>query len=309
MLVNTFGNDCRRRFGRRVKKLTLDASFTCPNRDGTLGKGGCSFCHVPSFNNDGKDEASIAAQLKRQMTGAEDELYFIYFQAYTSTYDEVAVLKRRYDEALAMGQVAGLFVGTRPDCVPDEVLDLLASYQRPGLEVWLDLGLQTARDETLRRINRGHDFRAYEDAVLRARARGIKVCTHLILGLPGETATDFAQSHRRVLALGVDGLKLHPLHIVEGSTMAKQWRAGRLETMSLDEYVSSATALIQATPAEVLFHRVTAHARAPLLLAPDWCGHKWLAMTAITQALAQSGGQGSRTDSPYLFESTTKVYL
>lgn len=298
-LVNTFGNDCRRRYGRRVRKLTLDAHFTCPNRDGNLGIGGCTFCHVPSFNNDDGAQHNISAQLHRQMAGREDELFFIYFQAYTSTYDEVSVLKARYDEALSLGKVAGLFVGTRPDCVPDEVLDLLGSYRERGIEVWLDLGLQSARDETLRRINRGHGFAAYKDAVLRARERGIKVCTHLILGLPGETHQDFLYSHEQVLALGVDGLKLHPLHVVEGSTMAKQWRAGRLETLTLQAYADSAAELIRRTPAEVIFHRVTAHARAPLLLAPQWCGHKWLGYMAISERLARLGGQGSLTRDPF----------
>ncbi|QYK06139.1 TIGR01212 family radical SAM protein [Shewanella zhangzhouensis] len=304
-LVNTFGNDCRLRFGTRVRKLTLDAHFTCPNRDGSLGIGGCTFCHVPSFNADDGKQFDIASQLKRQMAGQTDALYFIYFQAYTSTYDEVAVLKRRYDEALSIGNVAGLFVGTRPDCVPDAVLQLLADYQQQGIDVWLDLGLQTARDDTLKRINRGHDFAVYADAVTRARRLGIKVCTHLILGLPGETSEDFIESHRQVLALGVDGLKLHPLHIVEGSIMARQWRAGRLDTLSLDDYVNAAVQLIQRTPADIIFHRVTAHARAPLLLAPDWCGHKWLGMGAICSTLAQTGGQGCLTEYPYLSDKKT----
>lgn len=306
-LVNTFGNDCRQRYGRRVRKLTLDAHFTCPNRDGNLGIGGCTFCHVPSFNSDDGERYNISSQLKRQMAGRQDELFFIYFQAYTSTYDEVSVLKARYDEALSLGKVAGFFVGTRPDCVPDEVLDLLGSYRDCGIDVWLDLGLQSARDDTLRRINRGHGFSAYEDAVLRARARGIKVCTHLILGLPGESHDDYLFSHRQVLELGVDGLKLHPLHIVEGSTMARQWRAGRLATLSLPDYADSAAELIRRTPANIIYHRVTAHARAPLLLAPDWCGHKWLGLTAITERLAKLGGQGSLTDRPFIAVTQSEI--
>lgn len=187
LLVNTFGQDLLHRYGEKIHKLTLHGSFTCPNRDGTLGKGGCTFCNVASFADEGNQQLSIRDQLAaRKDEIARARRYLAYFQAYTSTYAEVEYLRKMYEEALQVTDMVGLCVGTRPDCVPDAVLDLLAGYQQQGLEIWLELGLQSAHADTLKRINRGHDYSAYADAVFRAKARNLKICTHLIVGLPGE---------------------------------------------------------------------------------------------------------------------------
>lgn len=292
--VNTFGVQCRQKYGQRLKKLTIDAKFTCPNRDGSLGRGGCTFCNVASFSHEHGTVETIAEQLAQGRTRAQGKSskFIAYFQAYTSTYDEYKVLKQKYDEAIKERDIVGLCVGTRPDCVPDEVIELLAQYQGQGLEVWLELGLQSANPATLKRINRGHGFDEYQDTVQRARRAGLKVCTHLILGLPGETHEDYVTTHKAVLAAGVDGLKLHPLHIVEGSTMAKAWRAGRLPLLSQAEYAHSAAELIRFTPQDIVFHRVTAYAKKPMLLAPDWCGFRWDGLVAIVDDLAKNGGQG-----------------
>ncbi|TCN87912.1 TIGR01212 family radical SAM protein [Shewanella fodinae] len=293
--VSTFAMYCQQRFGEGVQKLTLDANFTCPNRDGTLGRGGCTFCNVASFTYVLGSEQSIATQLSegKQRLRAKASKFLAYFQAYTSTYEEYAVLQQRYDEALASTDLVGLCVGSRPDCLPDKVLDLLLAYQQQGHEVWLELGLQSAHDNTLKRINRGHDFATYVDAVERARKRGLKVCTHLILGLPGEDNIMHLQTLQRVLAVGVDGLKLHPLHIVEGSTMAKAWRCGRLLPPTMEQYAASAGELIRHTPRDIIFHRVTAYAKPPVLLAPQWCSSRWKGLNAVVQELARAGGQGS----------------
>ncbi|QSX34691.1 TIGR01212 family radical SAM protein [Shewanella avicenniae] len=293
--VYTLGRYCQDNFGQRVQKLTLDAKFTCPNRDGTLGKGGCTFCNVASFSHEPDTQLSIAEQLTggKQRLRAKANKFFAYFQAYTSTYEEYALLKRRYDEALQVADLVGLCVGTRPDCVPDTVLALLADYQQQGYEVWLELGLQTANDDTLHRINRGHTFAAYQDAVTRARRFGLKVCTHLIFGFPHETIVDHQITLAKVLDAGVDGLKLHPLHVVEGSTMAKAWRAGRLTPPTLEEYVASAADIIRRTPKEIVFHRVTAYTKMPMLLAPQWCASRWIGLVGIVDNLAEYGGQGT----------------
>ncbi|MCL1141407.1 TIGR01212 family radical SAM protein [Shewanella gaetbuli] len=301
--VNTYGADCKKRYGKRVKKLTIDAKFTCPNRDGTLGKGGCTFCNVASFNDQQGNIKSIAEQLdnakanvftnKRVSNSHCHEQYIAYFQAYTSTYEEYAQLKLKYDQAVEDKQIVALHIGTRPDCVPDEVLDLLVSYQESGIDVWLELGLQTANDDTLKLINRGHNFAAYHDAVTRARKRNIKVCCHLILGLPNETQQDYLDSLQQVITAGVDGIKLHPLHIVDGSTMANQWRYKAFPLLTIDEYADAASVLIQNTPSDIIFHRVTAYAKKPLLLAPDWCAYRWDGLVAIVDRLAKQGGQGS----------------
>ena len=300
-MVNTLGQDLKRRHGEKIHKLSIHGAFTCPNRDGTLGRGGCTFCNVSSFADESAQQLSVVSQLKaRREEVTRARRYLAYFQAYTSTYAEVAYLKQMYEEALSVSDMVGLCVGTRPDCVPDAVLDLLAGYQQQGYEVWLELGLQSASDETLRRINRGHGYAAYVDAVRRAHLRGIKVCTHLIVGLPGEQAMDSVQTLQRVVDTGVEGIKLHPLHVVTGSTLGKAWLAGRLVVPTLAEYVAAAVAMIQRTPPDVVYHRVAASARKPTLLAPDWCENRWTAMTLIAASLSESGSQGNRLGTPFL---------
>lgn len=296
-MVNTIGQDLQRRYGEKVHKLTLHGGFSCPNRDGTIGRGGCTFCNVSSFVDESSQQQSIQQQLcQRASEVTRAKKYLAYFQAYTNTYAEVQVLKQMYEEALQGADIVGLCVGTRPDCVPEAVLDLLNSYQLQGYEVWLELGLQTASDHTLKRINRGHDFACYAEITKKARALGLKVCTHLIVGLPGETHQDNISTLQQVLDVGTDGIKLHSLHIVEGSTMAKAWQAGRLEEISLEQYVTTASEMIRRTPRDIVFHRISSAARRPTLLAPLWCENRWLAMTEITKRLDQDGEQGSLLD-------------
>lgn len=301
-LVNTIGQDLQRRYGEKVHKLTLHGGFSCPNRDGTIGRGGCTFCNVASFANEAAQVNSIKEQLAERAGEVQRaKKYLAYFQAYTSTYAEVQVLKSMYQEALKAADIVGLCVGTRPDCVPDAVLELLADYVQQGYEIWLELGLQTANNETLKRINRGHDFECYAEITQRARALGIKVCTHLIVGLPKETQDDNLTTLDKVIEVGTDGIKLHGLHIVEGSTMAKAWRAGKLDAPELEQYVEIACEMIRRTPPEVIFHRVSSAARRPTLLSPLWCENRWLAMTEIGQYLAQHGGQGSALGHSFVY--------
>ncbi len=287
--VNTFGQAMLRRYGERIHKIAIDADFTCPNRDGSIGRGGCSFCNNVSFSPNGRKPVALTEQIAagrgviRKRTRAQK--YLAYFQAYTNTYSEISRLRQLYDQVLAEPDVIGLSVGTRPDCVPEPVLDLLAGYQQQGHEVWLELGLQSAFDESLRRVNRGHGFSAYRTAVLNARARGLQVCTHLIVGLPGETHRHCEITLERVLELGVDGLKLHPLHVVKGTRLANEWRRGEYRPLGLDEYVATATHLILQTPPDVIYHRVTGTASRKILLAPDWCAEKWRVINRISAAL------------------------
>ncbi len=302
--VNTFGQAMLARYGERVHKIAIDAGFTCPNRDGTIGRGGCTFCNNVSFSPNGRqpiklnrqiaDQIESGRQVLRKRTGANK--YIAYFQAYTNTYADICELTRLYDEALKEPDVIGLDVGTRPDCVPDKVLDLLVGYQDKGYEVWLELGLQSAHDETLKHVNRGHGFAAYEEAIVKARSRGLKVCTHLILGLPGESTEQHITSHQRVLDLGVDGLKFHPLHVVKGTQLANEWRRGEYQPMTMDDYVSDVVELINRTPDDVIFHRLTGTAATNVLLAPEWCSKKWQVLNSITAALAEQVRQVEVSD-------------
>ncbi|RAT16706.1 MULTISPECIES: TIGR01212 family radical SAM protein [Lonsdalea] len=304
-LINMFGGDLQRRYGEKIHKLTLHGGFNCPNRDGTLGRGGCTFCNVASFADEQMQQRSIADQLSAQAGKVNRaKRYLAYFQAYTSTYAEVQVLASMYREALTQADMVGLCVGTRPDCVPDAVLALLSEYREQGYEVWLELGLQTANDKTLHRINRGHTFDCYQQTTSRARERGLKVCTHLIVGLPGEDEKDCLTTLRRVVDAGADGLKLHPLHIVDGSIMGKAWRAGRLPELPLAQYVTTAGEMIRHTPADVVYHRISASARRPTLLAPLWCENRWTGMVEIDRYLSQHGVQGSALGDAFRFVPT-----
>ncbi|OSN01853.1 TIGR01212 family radical SAM protein [Lonsdalea populi] len=304
-LINMFGGDLQRRYGEKIHKLTLHGGFNCPNRDGTLGRGGCTFCNVASFADEQMQQRSIADQLSAQAGKVNRaKRYLAYFQAYTSTYAEVQVLASMYREALTQADMVGLCVGTRPDCVPDAVLALLSEYREQGYEVWLELGLQTANDKTLYRINRGHTFDCYQQTTRRARERGLKVCTHLIVGLPGEDEKDCLSTLRRVVDAGADGLKLHPLHIVDGSIMGKAWRAGRLPELPLAQYVTTAGEMIRHTPADVVYHRISASARRPTLLAPLWCENRWTGMVEIDRYLSQHGVQGSALGDAFRFVPT-----
>ncbi len=291
--VNTFGQFLLDKHQQRVHKIAIDANFTCPNRDGSIGRGGCSFCNNVSFSPNGRKPAPLDQQIHagrkvlRKRTGAEK--YLAYFQAYTSTYADIQTLRCLYDRALAEEGVIGLCIGTRPDCVPPEVLDLLADYREQGHEVWLELGLQSSFDHTLQRVNRGHDFASYVQAVRAARARGIPICTHLIIGLPGENSYHARISLLRVLEHGVEGLKLHPLHVVKGTRLANEWRRGEYQPLAMSDYTRTVADLIELTPAEITFHRLTGTADKKILLAPRWCSQKWNVLNAITAELAHRG--------------------
>lgn len=325
--VNTFGQWLLAKHGERVHKIALDAGFTCPNRDGSKGIGGCTFCNNASFSpNEPGMEAAVACSpvpidhagdtavllpRKRMPVALPAQLdsgraaigrrtrarkFMAYFQAYTNTYAEIERLRALYDEALAHGDIVGLSVGTRPDCVPPAVIELLAEYRQRGLEVWLELGLQSAFDDTLARVNRGHGFRDYVQTCHAARRIGLPVCAHLIVGLPGEGEWHYRQTLARVLDEGVDGLKLHPLHVVRQTQLANQWRRGEYSPLTLDDYIRIAADLIEYTPETVIYHRVTGTSPRDVLLAPDWCQHKWIVLNGIENTLRRRGSrQGSRT--------------
>jgi hypothetical protein len=297
--VHSFGQAMIEKHGERVHKIALDAGFTCPNRDGSKGIGGCTFCNNVSFSPGARDRLPLAAQFasarRAIAAGIGARRFIAYFQAYTNTYAHVDELRVLYDAALAEPGVIGLAIGTRPDCVPPEVLDLLADYRARGHEVWLELGLQSAFDETLARVNRGHGFDAYETATRAARARGIPVCCHLIVGLPGEGEVHCHATLERVLAVGVDGLKLHPLHVVKHTRLAIDWKRGAYTPLAQADYVRIACDLIERTPWDVVFHRLTGTASRDILLAPAWCAHKWAVLNAIGAELERRGSrQGAR---------------
>jgi radical SAM protein (TIGR01212 family) len=305
--VNTYGQDLLRRHGERVHKIALDAGFTCPNRDGTKGRGGCSFCNNASFSPDADTRLELAAQISKARRAISKRTrarkFIAYFQAYTNTYDKVEALGALYREALNEPDMIGIAVGTRPDCVSSDVLDLLERFRDQGLEVWLELGLQSSFDETLERVNRGHTFAEYRATARATRQRGIPLCTHLIVGLPGETEAHCHITLDKVLDIGVDGLKLHPLHIVKHTLLAHQWRQGEYHPLTRDEYIGMAANLIERTPENISYHRVTATASRDVLLAPAWCAEKWNVLNGIEFELRQRGTrQGCHAATAYATE-------
>lgn len=290
--VLTFGRAMREKYGYKVHKLSIDAQFTCPNRDGTKGIGGCTFCNNTSFSPNSRKPPAVDAQIDagRQVilkrTGATR--YLAYFQAYTNTYADINTLKLLYDNALSHPDVIGLSIGTRPDCVPDGVLKLLTHYQEQGYEIWLELGLQSSFDATLQEVNRGHGFAEYQDAIQRAHQYDLQVCTHLIVGLPTETAQHSLTSMSRVLETEPEGIKIHPLHIVKGTQIARQWKKGNYQPLTMSEYVDTVVNMVKMAPDDMIFHRLTGTASENLLLAPDWCSKKWLVLNEITRRLSQN---------------------
>jgi radical SAM protein (TIGR01212 family) len=272
-------------FGARVAKLPIDAGFTCPNRDGRSGTGGCIFCDgrgsslrragpLPSVS------AQLAAMRERYLRhGAER--FIPYFQTFTNTDAPLERLRALWDEAVGFApDVVGLAVGTRPDCVPDETLDLLASYGSRG-RVHLEFGLQSAHPETIVRINRGHTFDQFDDAVRRAAARGIEVVAHVILGLPGETPAMMRETARTLAALPIAGLKIHALLVIEGTALAADWRRGGVPLPDLPTYAGWVADFLELLPPTIFIERLTADGYRDVLLAPEWSRNKFAVLNAI----------------------------
>lgn len=262
------------RYPFRVRKIPLAAGFTCPNIDGRSGTGGCIYCNNLSFSpNAGRPGASVARQIREGMSvygrHARPTKFIAYFQAHSNTYGPLSHLKDLYDSALAFPDVIGLSVGTRPDCVPDESLDLLVGYKRRA-EVWVEYGVESSHDETLRLLNRCHDFAAVADAVGRTKGRGLMVCAHVILGLPGESREKMMQTARRLSDLGVDAVKIHHLYVSRNTRLERLYREGNIRTQDLEGYLSLLADFLERLPAGIVIQRLIGELAGEWVLAPDW---------------------------------------
>jgi uncharacterized protein len=263
------------RFGGKVYRVTVDGGFTCPNVDGTAAVGGCVFCDNRSFSpNRRLPRTSIRAQVERginlldQRYGAKQ--YLAYFQAATNTYAPAAKLKRLYDEALEHPRVVGLAIGTRPDCLPPEVLELLEGYARDRF-VCLELGLQTIHDRSLAWMNRGHDFACFLDAVARVQNRNFDICVHVILGLPDESREEMLATADVLASLPIQGVKIHNLHVVKDTPLEKQHAEGNARMLERAEYVGLVADFLERLPSTTAIHRLTGDAPPDYLVAPLWC--------------------------------------
>lgn len=280
----------REQFGEKVYKLALDGGMSCPNRDGTLGTGGCIFCSAGGSGDFAEGRCdSVAAQIERaksrirSKTGAGK--FIAYFQSYTNTYAPVEYLQQIFTEAIAEPSIVALSIGTRPDCLPQEVVELLARLNRRK-PVWVELGLQTIHESTARYIRRGYELPVYEDALGRLKAAGLTVIVHVILGLPGESremmlqTVDYLSGDHRP-----DGIKLQLLHVLEGTDLAKDWRAGAFRCMEMDEYFDILFECLSRLPEDMVIHRLTGDGPKKLLLAPLWTGDKKRVLNALNREL------------------------
>lgn len=298
----------RERFGTRVYRVTIDAGFTCPNVDGTLAVGGCVYCDNRSFSpNRRLPRTPVREQVRRGIEVLQArygaERFLAYFQAATNTYAPVEKLRRLYAEALEHPQVVGLAIGTRPDCVPDPVLDLLQDQARQCF-VCLELGLQTIHDRTLDWMNRGHHCDAFLDAVQRSHGRGLDLCAHVILGLPGETTADMLATADVLAGLGLNGVKIHNLHVVKGTPLERDYRAGKVRLLERDEYVQVVCDFLERLPPEMVIHRLQGDAPPDYLVAPAWCRDKSRLLLAIDAELQRRDSWQGKFCRPARQEST-----
>ena len=276
--MRTLNEHYREKYGCKVYKLSLDAGFTCPNRDGTVGTGGCIFCSgfgSGEFAEGGVDP--IALQLERAKARVSAKIkegkFIAYFQSFTNTYAPVEQLRQLYLEAIAPEDIVGLAIGTRPDCLGGDVIALLEEINTVK-PVSVELGLQTIHQETARYIRRGYDTHIYCDAVKRLKAAGIEVVTHIILGLPGETPEMAVQTTKAAVAAGTDGIKFHLLHVLKNTDLAEEYARGAFEVLSLEEYGSWLKSCIDVLPEDTVVHRITGDGAKRDLIAPLWSGDK-----------------------------------
>ncbi|BDB67057.1 TIGR01212 family radical SAM protein [Helicobacter cinaedi] len=315
-VVLSVGRYFKKRFGGRVRKIPISLQgFTCPNIDGSLAKGGCIYCDNESFSpslikldkiSQVKMNFSLTTNplLEKQLHQLEEQFYWhsefhqrkfgvgkymVYFQSYTNTYAPFDTLKALYDKALSFPNVVGLSIGTRIDCVEDRLLELLGEYVKNGKEIWLEYGIQSVYDKTLELTNRAHSIAGAKEMFKKTRAKGVKVCAHLIYGLPEETPEMMLHSLDCVLEWGINGIKIHPLYVVNGTRLAKLYKEGKYEPITMECFSDLIVESLQRIPADVVVQRISAGAHDDTLLAPKWCFDKNIQMRYLRDKLKAVG--------------------
>ncbi|KGK91985.1 hypothetical protein DP73_00715 [Desulfosporosinus sp. HMP52] len=298
---HTFNEHLRNRFQEKIFKVSLDAGFTCPNRDGTLGRNGCVYCSERGSGDFAGDQRltlheqfiEVRERMRKKWPNAK---YIAYFQAYTNTYASLERLREVYEEALAEENVLGLSISTRPDCLPEDVLDYLAELnQRTYL--WVELGLQSSHDRTMKWIRRGHNYAQFLQGVKELGQRGIPVCAHIILGLPGESRTEMLETARAVASLPIQGIKIHLLHVLKGTPLADIYQKEPFELMTKEDYVALVVDILEILPSEMVIHRLTGDGPPDDLIGPLWSRKKWEVLNAIdAELLRRDTWQGKKAD-------------
>lgn len=283
----------RQQFGEKVFKVPIDAGFDCPNRDGTAAFGGCTFCSVSgSGDMMVAPEAPLADQFQKEVSQMHEKWpqvsqYLLYFQNFTNTHAPVSIIRQRFEQVLNEEGVVGISVATRPDCLPDDVVEYLAELNQ-RYYLWVELGLQTTFDSTSQSINRAHDYQTYLDGVAKLRKHNIRVCTHLINGLPGETKEMMVENVRRTLLdSDIQGIKLHLLHLMTNTRMVRDYVAGRLHFMSQEDYTQVICDQLELIPKDIIIHRLTGDAPRDTIIGPMWSLKKWEVLNGIDQELVR----------------------
>ena len=291
-MYRTANQHYREKFGCKVYKLSIDAGFTCPNRDGTLGHGGCIFCSGQGSGDFAeKNCGDLAAQLEkaklRVRSKIKDGKFIAYFQSFTNTYAPVEILESLYTQAMEPEDIVGLSIATRPDCLGNNVIELLSRLNRIK-PITVELGLQTVHPETVRYIRRGYETDVYFDAVRRLKDASLEVVTHIILGLPGETGEMMVETTRQAVAAGTDGIKFQLLHVLQGTDLAKDYLAGKFRCLELEEYAAILKECIAILPPHITVHRITGDGAKRDLIAPLWSADKKKVLNTLNRYLSDS---------------------
>jgi radical SAM protein (TIGR01212 family) len=270
----------------RVRKVALNAGFSCPNLDGTVGVGGCAYCNNRSFSLVAKTELSVMEQLE---SGIKNAPILAYFQSYTNTYASIEKLHEIFMPVILHSKVAGLAIGTRPDCLNLPIVELLAKLNKIK-PVIVEIGVQTANNKTLKKINRSHTAECTIDAAALCKSSGLLITAHIIIGLPGETSNNFENTANLVKDCKFSSIKIHPLHIAKGTEFAKQYKEGKIELLSMEAYCQAAAKVIQIMQPHIAIERVSAECPSEMLLAPEWCGNREEIWSLIEKRLAAGFG-------------------
>ncbi len=282
-MYNKFNAFLKNKFGERVLKICIDGGFTCPNRDGKCGVGGCIFCGERGAGERTR-RIDIQSQVKEHINsyrGKRADKYIAYFQNFTNTYGSIEDLRAKYDSALIDKRIVALAIATRPDCITEDVAKLLAEYQARGLYVWVELGLQTINDNVGKLINRGYTLDDFTKSVAILNSYNIDIVTHIMLGLPGEQKEDINKAITFINSLNIKGLKIHSTYIIRGTKLESMYKEGLYTPLQLDSYIDNVIYILTHLKKDIIIHRITGDAPKDLLIAPSWTAHKKLVMNRI----------------------------
>ena len=296
--IFSFNTYLRNRFGRRVQWLSLNAGFSCPNRDGKISKNGCIYCNEEGFLPFAKTRLSLEQQIRQSMNYARNrykaEKFIAYFQNATNTYAPLDKLKKTYDIIREFPDIVGLYISTRPDCIDEKKLELISSYSK-DYDVWIEYGLQSVHDRTLKFINRGHVFHDFVQAAEMTVNKNIKVGAHVILGLPGETREDMLKTAEKIAKMPVSGIKFHMLHVLKDTELERYYKKGRIRLLTFNEYVGNICDFLEITSPVCVIFRLVSDAKDDFLVGPKWINRKSEVITAINNEFKRRGTrQGSR---------------